>query len=674
MTEQTVVKQNFFGKDNFQWWIGQVTDPETGKWGKTLQTQKVENGNEVYYYRTRVRIIGYHDDATDLPDDKLPFAHVLGPANQTSGIDGEGSLLGLKGGEIVLGFFLDGEDGQQPVVFGTLYRNRNVKSIPVDQRKTAFDPFTPKTASAGKHAIDEKAKETGDPVSGVPNDESTDEITQAKTDFNTLTDVTITPPNPCGDSGIGEISTMLNDFSKTLSRLQNLDGQYIDPIMGKIIDIENEVKSIAGSIFARVSEWIRKIRDKVMKLIYEALDLLIKTIFPKPQQPYGGQAQKSITDSIFCLFENLLKDVFDYLFDSIMSFVDEVVSFTECVVSSFMGDMFSQLNSIIDTLMGPLLSAAGVAGSIDSIIGDAMSALGFLSDLFNCDKVDCREPHSWSTRYGTAKMLVDNFEDLFSSNPLDVGNGGGTGFNPPSIGSPNCSLSTIQELTPDVQFIGSSNQPASAVAMVDDNGEIVGVAITDSGSYNDGEVPIISFVDKSTPSTSGYGAGGVAIMGPVSLSDGGIYKSDPNGKQTGVVDVAIISGGGGYYQSDTIWNKGQEKPNTGKKVIDDYKCEISKIIVLDTGWGYSPNTTVSVGSCTFPVKLTSKGNIVQVFVTKTKCGLDCKRRPIAKINSAKGVGAKLKVVMKYEKIDPTKPISTTDGSVEVVSVVDCIGK
>ena len=107
-------------------------------------------------------------------------------------------------------------------------------------------------------------------------------------------------------------------------------------------------------------------------------------------------------------------------------------------------------------------------------------------------------------------MLVDNFEDLFSSNPLDVGNGGGTGFNPPSIGSPNCSLSTIQELTPDVQFNGSSNQPASAVAMVDDNGEIVGVAITDSGSYNDGEVPIVSFVDKSTPSTSGYGAGGGA--------------------------------------------------------------------------------------------------------------------------------------------------------------------
>ena len=39
MTEQTVVKQNFFGKDQFQWWLGQVTDPETGKWEKTLQTQ-----------------------------------------------------------------------------------------------------------------------------------------------------------------------------------------------------------------------------------------------------------------------------------------------------------------------------------------------------------------------------------------------------------------------------------------------------------------------------------------------------------------------------------------------------------------------------------------------------------------------------------------------------------
>lgn len=69
--------------------------------------------------------------------------------------------------------------------------------------------------------------------------------------------------------------------------------------MGKIIDIENEVKTIASSIFATVSGLIAKIRTEVMKLVYEALTEILKLITPKPLQSYTGQATKVITDSIF---------------------------------------------------------------------------------------------------------------------------------------------------------------------------------------------------------------------------------------------------------------------------------------------------------------------------------------------------------------------------------------
>ena len=117
--------QNFFGKDPIIWWIGQVTDPspEKGDWeGTTERHHTKENPEEpIYTWRCRVRIVGYHDNAEDLPDKELPMAHVLMPPGEST-VGGEGSTMNYQGGEVVVGFFADGEDAQQPIVFGTLFR------------------------------------------------------------------------------------------------------------------------------------------------------------------------------------------------------------------------------------------------------------------------------------------------------------------------------------------------------------------------------------------------------------------------------------------------------------------------------------------------------------------------------------------------------------------------
>ena len=114
------MSQNFFGKDPMQWWIGQVTDPDKGEWGDSLAKQQVEDGKDVAKFRCRVRIVGYHGSDDDLPDKDLPLAHVLLPSN-VSTVGGCTESMQYQGGEVVVGFFADGEDGQQPVIFGTLF-------------------------------------------------------------------------------------------------------------------------------------------------------------------------------------------------------------------------------------------------------------------------------------------------------------------------------------------------------------------------------------------------------------------------------------------------------------------------------------------------------------------------------------------------------------------------
>lgn len=97
--------QRIFNKDGFNWWIGVVED--------RMDPEKAG--------RVRVRIYGYHTDSKVLlPTEDLPWAIPIMPITSaaTSGI-GQ-APLGLVTGSWVIGFFLDGEDMQQPAIFGTI--------------------------------------------------------------------------------------------------------------------------------------------------------------------------------------------------------------------------------------------------------------------------------------------------------------------------------------------------------------------------------------------------------------------------------------------------------------------------------------------------------------------------------------------------------------------------
>ena len=142
-----------------QWWIGQVTDPEKGKWGDSLESTQAANGEDIYAFRCRVRIVGYHGCEDDLADKDLPLAHVLLPPNTTT-TGGCGETMQYQGGEVVVGFFFDGADGQQPVIFGTLFRQSFIKDELTSaqfnaKKQTCFVPYTPPKVNSnlGKNQV-----------------------------------------------------------------------------------------------------------------------------------------------------------------------------------------------------------------------------------------------------------------------------------------------------------------------------------------------------------------------------------------------------------------------------------------------------------------------------------------------------------------------------------------
>ena len=96
---------NFMGKDGFQWFVGVVED----------------RGDPQYLGRVRVRCLGYHsENISDLPTNKLPWAHPMNPITSAT-VSGVGQTpLGAVEGTWVVGFFQDGADAQQPIIMGTL--------------------------------------------------------------------------------------------------------------------------------------------------------------------------------------------------------------------------------------------------------------------------------------------------------------------------------------------------------------------------------------------------------------------------------------------------------------------------------------------------------------------------------------------------------------------------
>ena len=140
----TLGKVNSIGRDGFLWWIGQVAHKDSWREVNKAISLRGFKGN-----RVKVRIVGYHPfdpEGNILPDEDLPWAEVLADPFSGSGQGGLSKTLTLVGGEMVLGFFLDGEDAQQPVIMGLFPKYDNVKNTftaaQMKSRKSSgFEPF-----------------------------------------------------------------------------------------------------------------------------------------------------------------------------------------------------------------------------------------------------------------------------------------------------------------------------------------------------------------------------------------------------------------------------------------------------------------------------------------------------------------------------------------------------
>ena len=693
---------NFWGKDPMRWWIGQVTDPDKGKWKDSLEVTRAKDKKDIYQFRCRVRIVGYHGNDTDLKDEELPLAHVLLPSN-VSTTGGQGETMQYQGGEVVVGFFMDGDDAQQPVIFGTLYKQNFIedgikKSEFYSTGQTDFIPFTSPKSDLGKHKAHADMTPNSPGPKIVMSDNQGTKETVSKLEQTSREDRTVDSFSPCEENEISNISNSIKDFTRKIQTLKQLNDQatFINPAIGSIVDINSEVQLATNRIHKSMKKLVRRGRSCV---ISETMDKFNKTLEEKTDifnQAPAQLAQKNLQNTIFCNFEKIIDQLKDYLSKSLENMIGQVLDVPICGVENFMSDMFGQLNNIIDTNLGGLftqlnnIQGGGIALPSETF-SKAIKFANIITNVLDCDNLDCAKPMTFSSKNGISESIEDNFSEIIAKaglkSKLDSFVDTVDGMIEADPSAPNCDTNVLKCGPPRVDFLGGGGQGASGSSIVNALGNIIGVAINGPG-FGFKQPPILSFYDSCN---KGFGAGGYPVMGEV---------TDPNGnKSLGVTGVVITSPGQDYLPNTTETDlDGNVKdvvpdPNANYDGETSYVTELDGVVVQNTGFGYNDNDTITVenGSITGtdvtgadiqsinPGQAEVNLKVEDGFIIGAEVvngGFGFTDLPDLTINSDTGVGARLLPVLKFTKVDDAKQSADSPQIDQdaVVTVISCIQK
>ena len=471
MIEEALLKSNYIGKDGFSWWIGQVAHPDYWK-------KAADYFNGDWNYRCKVRIIGYHPfSGSILSDEDLPWAQVMIDPAFGSAQGGTGKTLDLKGGETCFGFFLDGDDAQQPVVLGLLHRSDGVKNLISEQNVKAdmssgFKPFTGhpggKIQSTQREVRKNKEIDQANPTasttqetspipisfadaanldlgldtSGVPkNSVSWDSVKGFTTNINAFDpklnlfgdklvcqaqstyaiekkcDKTYIGTNGCQNNLIGQITQGLQDFIAVTNGLDKYLSTYIDPVLNEIVDIGNSIKKCARQIGGIIKLIINNLRNTIFKCIAWAFRKLVGLVVPPPQQTIVLEAMKKILDVIFCILEklNFLPFIENLLGDLAANTINAPVCAVEQWTAGILAKVMDSIESALSTIMSGIGWLTGGLSTVSGILNQASSLASQIFSFLECTGLACKTPSVWASKFGPSEKDADNWEKMVDS-------------------------------------------------------------------------------------------------------------------------------------------------------------------------------------------------------------------------------------------------------------------
>ena len=662
MIDESLIKSNFIGRDSFRWWVGQIAPIESS--GK--QTKGEGWGN-----RYKVRILGYHPfSKEELPDEDLPFASVLLPPTSGTGSANFVTAVRLRPGDVVMGFFLDGDNAQLPIIFGAFGRTKDVSNAAAS---IGFAPFTgytskvrPPEGTLAKTETNENEKDSAKSTRNV-DEKKIENLNKQKEEgqpeeisTSSTLGATLVPANDCSDNFLTEISgtldnlfaavesgtDFLGDVAEATAKIQKLTNGLVSNMMGKLY--EKMVPELQGGL------------DSLYNQVYGVT--LAATQNAGIAKRAGIAAQegmipgvKGMEGVIDCLpgkiVSGLGKTIQDLLNDALLSVANNGICVAEQFASSLLDGIINQISSTLDGVLDGLASILGPAFKVQDVLRSS-------SDLFKSAGafIDCNQQNNKCAGKVLSRKSGGNAKKPFDvngalDNVLDNlnSNSGGTPFIKPDCANVDfCGPPVVNIFGGD--GIGGAGKAilggivrnteglSDVTADLSRTGSVIGVEITDPGAGYFTSPPLITFED---PCNLGYGAVGEATV-----------DFNPDSPTYGqIVNVNILSGGENYPTSPSDDGDAINSDNVPIGVVDT--------IIINTGFDYEDAVVTDDNDIEYDVVI-QNGRIIDA---KPLNNLKVDNLPVITITSKTGRSAAIRPILGRLPLTPQG---------EIVQVIDCI--
>jgi len=426
MIQEFLGRSNFAGRDGFYWWVGQI------------ETQKGTQAKADDRYK--VRIVGQHlKDCNAVAYEDLPWAIVMMPATAPRREGGTSfQSVEYKSGDWVIGFFLDGSDGQQPVIMGSIGQQYKASETHTGKEKPAsnclafttfLDPDV--NTNAATPAAQAEAVKSG----GV---DGTNNPSGAKPDLNQPPNVSNeaasqlllgtkccnSETNPAGEYFCVEVAdakceSAENDKSKFESILTELFGNIsnnggqlgtslVGKYTGKLYDYVDIAQGYANKSVRLASSMVARVKGEMFAYIKQGakaiIDFLLTTEVVDPEGaetfvgPYANPdeavkpAKKRVgrlrgltawineqLKNVNCVMDDLDERLREFIEGLIFGALDQVINAAQCFIDELIGDIFDQIASFIEdainAILGPLQALLAVIASPLNILGAAIQQI-----------------------------------------------------------------------------------------------------------------------------------------------------------------------------------------------------------------------------------------------------------------------------------------------------------
>jgi len=399
------------GRDGMNWWIGQIendgSDPEySGANAKDYD----------YTGKVKVRIVGYHNpDKTILPTADLPWASCVMPVvyAQRSGM---GSVQQLQVTSWVIGFFMDGDSAQIPIIMGSI-SDQNPEGIYTkvaenDKRgyQQIFAPdYDPKLHGDGgstpggtgdttnkdqnNNNVNVNENEGGDDntVSTVNERGKASQQTDAQKAADKRKKYTVHVGNgKCGTPADVKMKGATAEFLKFARGIeQNEIGEFIDKQTGDLADIADEIELMQNRMGGFMNGVLSNVKGTIMKEVQLEIEKEIndiKTPDPDLLDPTVDKL-KNIGDLIECLFKQLKEELLDVIGGLLMDLLSQVLDAALCLVQDLFQELFGGL---MEKLMAGIDAALGILqGAISAIKGAADLIQGITRNVLELIDMVC---------------------------------------------------------------------------------------------------------------------------------------------------------------------------------------------------------------------------------------------------------------------------------------------